>query len=172
MGKDGGGIPGSPTDKQQAKKLKAVEAQVGEPTRGVVVPKALDTLTNQNPFATSLPSSSRDTYEKQFAQANADIQAGAGGRGGMLRNALVQNANQRAATIAKANDDYRQLGIERALGTLVPAAIPDARTQASMAANIANNENQRNIANYQSQQQGQQALLGGLGGLAGLFLGK
>ena len=168
-GKGGGGIPGSPMDKEQAKKLRSVEKDIGAPTRKLVAPQALEALTTNNAFQTSLPASARQGIEGQFAQAKNDIMAGAGGRGGMLRNALVNNANTRAGTIAKATDDYRQMGIQRAMDTLVPAAIPDAKTQAGQASSIANNQMQRNMAQAQSDAQGQQSMMGGLGAIASLI---
>jgi hypothetical protein len=172
MPKDSGGgsVPISPSDKQQAKILKEIEATFGKPMRDVISPQAIGALANQNAFSTEMPGSTRDTYERQFDVAKRNIMNEAGGRGGMLRQSLVNNENSRAGTIAKATDDYRQLGIERALG-LIPSALPNANAQMQARGQIASNQNAINTANAQMANQGSQSMMSGLGGLAGLMLG-
>jgi hypothetical protein len=139
----------------------------GEPIRASVIPNAVNTLATQNPFSTALPGSARGTYEKQFGQAKNSIMNSAGGRGGMLRRALVDNANSRAGAIAKASDDYRQLGIERAMG-LIPSALPNAAATMGGQQQLVSGEQARNKGNVAMQAQGQQATGEGIGSLAGL----
>lgn len=181
MGKGGGKAPKvqqSPTDIETAAGLKSLRTGFTEPLQALVTPQVLQAFANNNPFSTTMPGSSRDLYENQFDVANRNIQNTAGGRGGMLRRSLVQNQTNRAGTIAKAQDDYKQLGVERAMGML-PTAYPNAATQMSAAQGIAGRENTINQANAEAKYKQQQSQSGGIGsavgtglGLLGKFFGK
>lgn len=169
MNKGGGKAPKvqqSPTDIQTAAQLKDIEEGYSKPLRGLITPQILGTFANNNPFDTKMPGSSRDMYEQQFDVANRNIKNTAGGRGGMLRRSLVQNQTQRAGTIAKAQDDYKQLGIERAMG-MIPSALPNAQAQMGAAQSIAGREQAANAANAQMKAQQQSSKGEGLGGMIG-----
>ena len=169
MGKGGGKAPKvqqSPTDIQTAAQLKDIEEGFSKPLRGLITPQILGTFANNDPISTKMPGSARDMYEQQFDVANRNIQNTAGGRGGMLRRSLVENQNQRASTLSKGMDDYRQLGIERAMG-MIPSALPNAQAQMGAAQSIAGREQAANAANAQMKAQQQASKGEGIGGLVG-----
>jgi hypothetical protein len=165
MGKGGGSLPKSPTDKEQAKILKELEATIGKPTRALVVPKMLQTLGGEGVFQTTLPSTDRDVIEQQFRRAQTGILNTSPVRGGQLNSQLGQLQRDRAFDVSSAVNQAKQRGIERSLG-LISAAIPNAQSQQQAAAGIAGREQQRNMAN--AQQQSQKGA--GMGGLVGTGL--
>lgn len=151
MSKGGGSIPGSPTDKEQAKILKGLEANVGVPVRQTIMPSALETLGGPGVYQTTLPASNREAIEAQFKQAQNSIM-NSGTRGGQLQSRMADLARDRAATVSGATNQAKQVGIERALG-LVPAAIPSAQSRLATGAQIGSTE--QNRLNSQAQMEAQ-----------------
>lgn len=171
MGGKGGSptIPNSPSDKEQAKILKALEAQVGVPIRNVVVPQALETLSGPGVFQTSLPAGDREAIESQFKQAQTGIM-NTGVRGGQLQSRLADLQRDRAGAVSGATIDAGQRGVERAMG-LIPSAIPNAGQQMSSRSALGQSEQNRLNQQAQMQAQAQNAKGQGIGGLAGAGLG-
>ena len=129
MGKSSGKVklpaPG-PLEQAQADFLNSQRTGVIEPVQNALMPSALPAAIQG--FNTSLAPPDRQTIEAQYKQSGQDIMNQAGGRGGMLRRAMTMNDLGRAETVANAASNARQLGIQRALGLLGPAAFPGANT--------------------------------------------
>ena len=156
MGKGPAKVKQSPTDIATGKQISDIENQFSTPIRQMITPSVLQTLGGPGVFQTTLPSSDRDAIEKQFGQAQKQIQNNVPVRGGELNSQLADLQKQRAFSVSQATNQAKQLGINRALG-LIPTALPNANATMDAAGGIAGRDQQRSAANAQMQNQQNQA---------------
>jgi len=168
MGKSSPKLPkAGPMEQQQAEFLKSQKENVMDPTQKALMPVALPAAVQG--FNTNLTAPERQTIEGQYKQSGNDIVNGAGGRGGMLRKAMTMNDLSRATTVATAANNAKQMGIQRALGLLGPAAFPGANTAVSAGQGLVGSEQNRAQMGQQaaaSQNAGKGQMAGSLGGAA------
>ena len=172
MGKSSAKLPKpGPFEQQQAAMLQNQRENIMDPTQKALMPLALPAAAQG--FNTNLTAPDRQTIEAQYKQSGNDIVNQAGGRGGMLRKAMTMNDIGRAGTVATAANNAKQMGIQRALGLLGPAAFPGANTAVSAGQGLVGSEQNRALRGQQaaaSQNAGKGQAAGGLAA-AGLMAG-
>ena len=171
MGKSSAKLPKpGPFEQQQAAMLQNQRENIMDPTQKTLMPLALPAAAQG--FNTNLSAPDRQTIEAQFKQSKNDILS-QNQRGGLLRKNMTMNDIGRANTVATAANNAKQMGIQRALGLLGPAAFPGANTAVSAGQGLVGSEQNRAQMGQQaaaSQNAGKGQAAGGLAA-AGLMAG-